>query len=56
MIILAALVSLVLLSALALHARRSGQSGTLVAMIFGGAVGIVVLLFAILSWGFSGFG
>lgn len=57
MIVLVGLLLFILLGILAVKANRRGLSGWKTALlIVGGTVCIVVAIFAILAWGFSGFG
>lgn len=57
MIILVGLLLFILLGAMAVIARRRGLSGWETALlIVVGAVCIIILVFGILAWGFSGFG
>jgi hypothetical protein len=57
MIVLVGPLLFVLLGVIALNAKRRGRSGGEIALIVGaGTLGIVVVMFGILAWGFSGFG
>jgi uncharacterized membrane protein len=57
MIVLVGPLLFILLAFIAVKARRRGRSGGEVALIVvAGTVGIVVVMFGILAWGFSGFG
>jgi hypothetical protein len=51
------LLALALLLVVAVAARKRGRSGGQVAMLMiVGVVAVILLMFAVLSWGFSGFG
>jgi hypothetical protein len=57
MIVLVGPLLFILLAVIAVKAKRRGHSGGKVALIVvAGTVCIVVVMFGILAWGFSGFG
>jgi hypothetical protein len=57
MIVLIGALLFIVLGVMAVKARRRDRSGGEVALIvLVGTVGIVVVMFGILAWGFSGFG
>lgn len=57
MIIAIGFLALLMLCAGAVIARRQGRSGVQIALlVVAGIIGIPMALFAVLLWGFSGFG
>jgi hypothetical protein len=57
MVVLGSLLLMIVLIVAAVAAKRRGASGGALALsIAAGLIGIVVAMFGILLWGFSGFG